>query len=149
MSRSSSDRLLVFAVSDLLAKRDEDATVRSRMEQYGEWDMLYKLMLDMKDAKVIAIRHKRRRGEAGAVGGEEDGVALPVGPLSPLAAGALHKVMCNGQVVHEDTPRKVMYVTAASGGTGQRVPTPQAGVAAPAAAAGGAESEESLNKQLF
>jgi hypothetical protein len=102
----------------------------------------------MKDAKVIAIRHKRRRGEAAAGAEEQDGVALPVSPLSPLAAGALHKVMCNGQVVHEDTPRKVMYVTAAPGnGTGQRVPTPQAGTAPAASAA--AEPEANLTRELF
>lgn len=134
-------------VSDLLAKKDEDASVRARMESYGEWDALHKLMLDMKDAKVIAIRHKRRRGEAGASAEEQDGVALPVSPLSPLAAGALHKVMCNGQVVHEDTPRKVMYVTAAPGnGTEQRVATPQAGTAAAAGAAG---TESPLTRELF
>jgi hypothetical protein len=135
-------------VSDLLAKKDEDAMVRTRMESYPEWDALHKLMLDMKDAKVIAIRHKRRRGEAAAGAEEQDGVALPVSPLSPLAAGALHKVMCNGQVVHEDTPRKVMYVTAAPGnGTGQRVPTPQAGTAPAASAA--AEPEANLTRELF
>jgi hypothetical protein len=135
-------------VSDLLAKRDEDATVRARMESYSEWDPLHKLMLDMKDAKVIAIRHKRRRGEAaaGASAEEQDGVALPVSPLSPLAAGALHKVMCNGQVVHEDTPRKVMYVTAAP--SNGRVPTPQPGTAA-SAGGGAAEAESSLTRELF
>lgn len=140
-------------VSDLLAKKDEDATVRARMESYGEWDALHKLMLDMKDAKVIAIRHKRRRGEAaaGASAEEQDGVALPVSPLSPLAAGALHKVMCNGQVVHEDTPRKVMYVTAAPGnGTEQRVPTPQPGTAAAAIGGAHAAQEQSpLTRELF
>ena len=114
-------------VSDLLAKCDEDANVRARMESYQHWDALHKLMLDVKDAKVNSIRHKRRRGEGEEA--EDGDVALPVSPLSPLAAGALHKVMCNGEVVHEDTPRKVMYVTAAGG---NRVPTPT--TEAPAAA---------------
>ena len=50
-------------VSDLLAKCDEDGNVRARMESYQHWDALHKLMLDVKDAKVNSIRHKRRRGE--------------------------------------------------------------------------------------
>ena len=71
-------------VSDLLAKCDEDATVRARMESYQHWDALHKLMLDVKDAKVNSIRHKRRRGEGEEA--EDGDVALPVSPLSPRTA---------------------------------------------------------------
>ena len=90
-------------VSDLLAKCDEDATVRARMESYQHWDALHKLMLDVKDAKVNSIRHKRRRGEGEEA--EDGDVALPVSPLSPLAAGAARHALLRAASAFDPTRR--------------------------------------------
>jgi hypothetical protein len=69
-------------VSDILAKFEDDATVRAHLSSYAQWDKLKKMMQDMKDAKVINPRHKRRRG----TGADADGdCSLPVSPLSVLA----------------------------------------------------------------
>eukprot|EP01048_Picozoa_sp_COSAG05_P013973 COSAG05_NODE_1540_length_4597_cov_383.329257_2_plen_642_part_00 len=112
-------------VSDILAKYEDDAAVHHHLEQYSEWGVLLQSMRDMKDAKVINARHKRRRGTGDHVDGDCD---LPVSPLSVLAAGELHKTLgANGAIVHEDTPRKVMYVTQQQAPTSVRVPTPTGG----------------------
>eukprot|EP01047_Picozoa_sp_COSAG01_P045239 COSAG01_NODE_4152_length_5292_cov_39.741190_4_plen_595_part_00 len=102
-------------VADILAKYDDDAAVRAHLQSFPQWERLHSTMCAVKDGKITNSRHKRQRHTRNI-----GDCALPVSPLSVLAAGELHKTLCNGVVVHEDTPRKVMYVTQ----TTERVPTP-------------------------
>jgi hypothetical protein len=92
-------------VKDLMAKRSDDTRVATTMEAFTSWSELEEKMSQAKEG-VVRPDGKRRRGDGSGLD-----IDLPVGPLSPLAAGALRKTLGkSGAVVHEDTPRKVMYV---------------------------------------
>lgn len=118
-------------MKDILAKHaDKSSQVMATLELYPSWKELRGLMEQTKDG-VLQPDPKRRRGP----GGTMLDIRLPIGPLSPLAAGALRKTLHNGEVVHEDTPRKVLYV--ASADVNRKPPTPSLAAAADAAAASG------------
>jgi hypothetical protein len=136
-------------VSDILAKYDNDEPIRMHLDSYPHWEHLHTSMSQIKNAKVVNPRRKRR----GHVdGGTNDDCPLPVSPLSVLAAGEPHKTLCNGIIVHEDTPRKVMYVTQSTL-TMERVPTPVHGQGhakgSPCSPRTAAQATDILNRELF
>eukprot|EP01052_Picozoa_sp_SAG31_P040211 SAG31_NODE_5769_length_2335_cov_1.097496_3_plen_264_part_00 len=105
-------------VKDILAKHaDKSSQVRATLERYAAWTQLRSLMEQTKEGTLKPDPKLRC-----AADGSTLDIRLPVGPLSPLAAGALRKTLHNGEVVHEDTPRKVVYV--ASADVNRKAPTP-------------------------
>jgi len=112
-------------VQDVLTECDNNESLDAHVRSFAQWKPLQEMLLRIKDAKFDSTGLKRRRGAQSENGCEQDGF-LPICPFSPLAApDGVHKTFdSSGAVVHEDTPRKVMYVTAAGARVQPKPDTP-------------------------
>ena len=97
-------------VSDALAQLGTSQTTAARLAAYPKWAALRPVMEDVRDGKVTNPRKRARRQSAPI---ENPVEFLAIIPGSPLAAGDIHKTFDeSGVLVHEDTPRKVVFLQA-------------------------------------